>query len=274
MSPEDHLAEIEAWAAARLAALKAEDGWLHLTDRVEIVPGRHTLGRTAAADLQLHAGPEALGLLVLAEDGTATLDTGAGPQPFLPVPGANPQLKSGGLLLEIMTVEGQHSLRVRDLTLPARAAFPGLARYPVDPAWRIVADWVALDRPQTVVVDLVNGAQSPVQLTHQARFRYAGQDGARQGGGQVQAVDEIVLLPTHEKAGAPMFVIRDRTSGTETYGAARFLIGEVQGDQVVLDFNKAFNPPCAFTDFAVCPLPPPGNVLPFAIRAGEKKPAD
>ena len=69
-----------------------------------------------------------------------------------------------------------------------------------------------------------------------------------------------------------MFVIRDRTSGPETYGAARFLIGDVRGDRVVLDFNKAFNPPCAFTDFAVCPLPSAQNVLPFPIRAGEKKP--
>ena len=97
-----------------------------------------------------------------------------------------------------------------------------------------------------------------VELTHAARFVHAGR--------------EVTLRPTHWKAGKPMFVIRDATAGKETYAASRFLIGEVQGDQVVLDFNKAFNPPCAFTDFAVCPLPPRQNIMGFEIRAGEKTP--
>ncbi len=105
----------------------------------------------------------------------------------------------------------------------------------------------------------MTGARDRVRITHQARFTHDGQP--------------VTLLPTHEKSGKPMFVIRDQTAGAETYGAARFLIGEVQGDKVVLDFNKAFNPPCAYTEFAVCPLPPRQNIMPFAIRAGEMKPA-
>lgn len=69
-----------------------------------------------------------------------------------------------------------------------------------------------------------------------------------------------------------MFVVRDRTSGRETYAASRFLIGEdVTDTAITLDFNKAHNPPCAFTDFAICPLPPCENILTFAVEAGELK---
>ena len=253
-----YLAETERWHRDRLAALTAEDGWLNLTDRVEIAPGRYLVGRGPDCDLRLSVGPARLGLLDLAADGRASLDAGDGPQPFRPVPDNPPRLKLGTLLLEVTDLDGQRALRVRDAADPRRTGFPGIARFPVDPAWRIEADWRALAVPRDLGIDTVTGVATSVPLTHEARFGHDGHD--------------ITLLPTHWKAGKPMFVIRDRTSGRETYGAARFLIGEVRGDRVVLDFNRAFNPPCAFTDLAVCPLPPPGNVLPFPVRAGERAP--
>ncbi len=258
MTDSPYAARIEDWAAARLAALKAEDGWLHLTDRIDLAPGAYSLGRGAECAVQIHAGPDRLGRLTLAPDGSATLETGAGPLPFVAAPGGNPLLRTDGLLLEIMTVEGQAALRVRDLTLPGRLSLAGIPRFPTDPAWRIEAAWEPLATPETLGIGLVTGVQSQVTVTHRARFAHDGR--------------EVVLTPTHRKGGAPMFVIRDQTSGRETYGASRFLIGEVQGDRVVLDFNTAFNPPCAFSDFAVCPLPPRGNILPFPIRAGERWP--
>jgi uncharacterized protein (DUF1684 family) len=80
------------------------------------------------------------------------------------------------------------------------------------------------------------------------------------------------LIATHGTPNAPQFVIRDLTSRDSTYGACRFVYGEdVTEDSIVLDFNKAINPPCAFTEHAVCPLPPAQNVLPFRIEAGEKR---
>lgn len=253
-------AEIADWRAARLAALTAEDGWLNLTDRVELAPGRVTVGTAPGNDVVISAGPAHLGVLALAADGGASLDAGDGPRAFVPVPDNPPRLKLGGLLLEMMSIEGSHALRVRDTAAPARTGFPGIDSFPVDPAWRIEAGWQALAQPQSLGIDLVTGVATRIRLTHQAGFTHGGAP--------------VTLLPTHWKAGKPMFVIRDRTSGRETYGAARFLIGELRGDRVVLDFNKAFNPPCAFTDLAVCPLPPRQNVLGFEIRAGEKKPRD
>lgn len=254
----DYETEIEDWRRDRLAALTAEDGWLNLTDRVEIAPGRMTVGTAADNDVVIQAGPEHLGVLELGPDGAATFDSGNGPQPFQPVPDNPPRLKVGDLLLERSQVEGVFALRVRDAAAPARLNFPGIDSYPIDPAWRIDAEWHPLPAPQELDIDLVTGARDRVRITHEARFSHDGQD--------------IKLLPTHEKSGKPMFVIRDRTAGRETYGAARFLIGEVQGDRVILDFNKAINPPCAFTDFAVCPLPVAQNIMPFEIRAGELKP--
>lgn len=258
ISRNEHLAEVETWYQDRLRALKAEDGWLHLTDRIDIVPGRYSLGQGDANQIRISAGPAALGLLELAADGQATLHIGDRVLPFTPVPDAPPRLRLDGLLLEMMNVEGQHALRVRDLTLPQRVAFPGIPRYPVDPAWRITARWERLASPKPLGISLVGGIDSAVQISHLARFHHAGAT--------------LTLLPTHWKSGKPMFVFRDATAGTETYAASRFLIGEVSGDHVTLDFNKAFNPPCAFTDLAVCPLPPRENILPFPIRAGEMAP--
>lgn len=252
----DLVAETEAWHRDRIAALVAADGWLNLTDRIELAPGRHRLGRGADNDLRLSVGPDHLGVLVLGADGTAVLETGAGALPFAPVPDAYPRLEAGGLLLEMTALEGHYALRVRDPAHPARAAFPGIARFAVDAGWRITAAWEVLAVPEALGIDTALGVPTSVQITHRARFMHQGQ--------------EVTLLPTHWKSGKPMFVIRDATSGRETYGASRFLIGAVQGDRVVLDFNRAFNPPCAFTDLATCPLPPKGNILPFAIRAGEK----
>jgi hypothetical protein len=240
------------WQAERLAALIAEDGWLNLTDRVEIAPGPQSLGRAGDNDLVLSVGPDHLGLLTATAQ-SASLQVKGQDFPFT-AQGGNPMLRVEGLLLELHTVEGQPALRVRDLGLPRDTA---LSSYPYDPAWVITARWEALATPQAQLVDQKGAGATEVTLTHRAHFMHDGQ--------------AVTLLATHWKAGKPMFVIRDATAGDETYAASRFLIGEPAGDVITLDFNRAHNPPCAFTDFAICPLPPRENRLSFAIRAGERK---
>ena len=242
----------EDWQAERLAALTAEDGWLNLTDRVEIPPGPQRLGSAPDNDLILSVGPAHLGVLT-ANARAASLMSDGVTRDFA-ASGGNPMLRVAGLLLELHTVEGQPALRVRDLALrPAMR----LAAYPFDPAWVIRAR-ETLAAPQAQAVDQKGAGPTEVSLTHRAHFTH---DGV-----------EVTLLATHWKAGKPMFVIRDATSGPETYAASRFLIGEPAGDMITLDFNRAFTPPCGFTDFAICPLPPRQNVLPFAVKAGELAP--
>ena len=259
MTDETYLDALASWRAARLAALKADDGWLNLTDRVWVEEGSHTVGAAPGNDIVLSVGPARLGTVLL-RDGKVEFGDAEGREiVFAPVPDNPPRAVIGRLLVELTEIEGRHAIRVRDLDAPGRAEFDGLSYFPVAPDWRICADWVALDQPVRYEVDTVKGIPTFVTIGHKTVFQH---DGRR-----------IELLPTHWKGGKPMFVIRDQTARDATYPAARFLIGEdLDGAHVTLDFNKAFSPPCAFTDHAVCPLPPRENVLPFRIEAGEKRP--
>ena len=245
--------DLNTWRAARLTALQAEDGWLNLTDRVEIGAGPQRVGRAGDNDLVLSVGPDHLGVLTVTDAGAQVQAPGQAAIAFQPSSGGFAQARLQGLLLEIHPVDDIPALRVRDLSLP-RAA--GLRYFPDDPAWVIRASWQRLDAPQSTTIGQRGGGDTEVSLTHVARFSHQGK--------------MIELLPTHWKGGQPMFVIRDATSGRETYGASRFLMGEDMTDsEITLDFNRAFTPPCGFTDHAICPLPPRQNILPFAITAGE-----
>lgn len=238
--------------AARLAALQAADGWLNLVARIDLTPGAHPVG--AAQDVRLPSGPDLLGTLTIGDDGATFARPGETPRPFAPVPDAFPQLRVDPFLLEIHTADGIPALRVRDLTLRPQVT---LRHFPDAPGWIIRAAWQELP-PEKATIAMKGGAGAEVTITHRATFTHAGRT--------------VSLTPTHWKAGKPMFVFRDATAG-ETYPAARFLHGEdAAGGAITLDFNRAFTPPCGFTDFAVCPLPPPGNVLPFRVEAGELAP--
>lgn len=240
------------WRANRLAALAAPDGWLNLVARIDLAPGRYAVG--AAQDVQLPSGPDLLGTLEITETGATFAQPGASPEPFLPVPDAFPQLRAGPFLLEIHTVDGIPALRVRDLGLTPTIS---LRHFAENSSWKIRAKWESF-APQASEVAMKDGSTAAVTLTHRATFQHQGRT--------------ITLTPTHWKSGKPMFVFRDATAG-ETYPACRFLFGEDPTEtEITLDFNRAISPPCAFTDFAICPLPPKDNILPFRIEAGELNP--
>lgn len=240
------------YRAARLAALTAPDGWLNLVARIDLAPGRHLVG--AAQELQLPSGPDLLGTLDLTTTGATFARPGEPPQPFQPVADAFPQLRVDPFLLEIHTVDNVPALRVRDLTQRPTIA---LRYFPDNSDWIVRAKWERL-APEAAEVTMKDGSTAAVTLTHRATFQHQGKT--------------VTLTPTHWKSGKPMFVFRDRTAG-ETYPACRFLFGEDPTESgITLDFNRAISPPCAFTDFAICPLPPPGNILPFRIEAGELAP--
>lgn len=238
---------------ARLDALQAEDGWLNLIDRVQINPGPQTVGAAPDNQIQLSTGPAYLGTLLPGAAGYS-FQSQSGTQPFQTKPDTPPQLRLPPFLLEIHTADDQPALRVRDLTKPRQVS---LAYFPTNAAWIIRARWQTLNAPIVQPIDQRGGASTTITLTHTAHFTHDGH--------------AVTLLATHWKGGKPMFVIRDQTSGRETYAASRFLIGEDATDaEITLDFNRAFTPPCGFTDFAICPLPPRENILPFRIEAGER----
>ncbi len=248
---------MESHAAAKL---KAPDGWLNIIGRWWLQPGTIAIGRAADNDIVLTAGPPRLGTLTEEASGTVTFTPANGGSVVHVTPDTQhpPQFTVDGLLLEITTLNGENALRIRDINSSAPARLTGIAYFPARPEWRIVADWVPLAQPEVMTVGTTKDIETDVEVTHKAVFTHDGQT--------------FELIATHGTPDAPQFVIRDLTSRDLTYPASRFVFGEqVTATTIVLDFNKAINPPCAFTDHAVCPLPPPGNVLPFRIEAGEKK---
>jgi uncharacterized protein (DUF1684 family) len=256
----DYLAALEAWKARRLANLRAPAGWLNIIGRYVLDAGTTSVGTAADNDIVISAGPAHLG--------TVTQD-GPGPVTFRPADGSEtitvqpnkkspPRFQVGDLLLEITTVNGDNALRIRDTASKAPGEFGGIEYFPAQQDWRIVAEWVPFEAPVDMEVDTTGNIRTGVAVTHKAVFTHEGKT--------------YELIATHGTPESPQFVIKDPTSKDSTYPASRFLFGEdVTDTSIVLDFNKAINPPCAFTEFAVCPLPPPENVMPFRIEAGEKR---
>jgi uncharacterized protein (DUF1684 family) len=256
-----YVAELDAWKADRLAKLIAPDGWINLTDRVWLQTGQFRVGSSKNNDVVLSTGPDFIGVLTQAETGEVTFSPADGGAPFglKRDPKYPPRFSAGNLLLEITMTNGENALRVRDTTSTRLQNFPGLEYFPPDPNWRVMADWVPFVQPLDLTINTSKSIPSDVRATHKAVFRQRGQC--------------FELIATHGTPEAPQFVFRDQTAKDMTYSAARFLIGEhVTETTIVLDFNKAYSPPCAFTEYAVCPLPPAANVLPVRIEAGEMRP--
>lgn len=264
-------AEIEAWRASREARLKAEDGWLALGGLFWLKPGRNSFGSDPASDVPLPgAAPRRAGVFfVEAERVRVRLEPGvearlaAGPGDAAELrPDSDDALSLGRFRLQLIERGGRLAIRLRDPQHPARLGFKGLSWFPVDPAYRVTARLVPHDPPRRLEIVNVLGQVSEMTSPGVAIFSVAGR--------------ELQLTPVLESpdADALFFIFRDRTSGRETYGAGRYLYAPLPTDgQVVLDFNKAYSPPCAFTDYATCPLPPAENRLGVRVEAGELAPA-
>jgi uncharacterized protein (DUF1684 family) len=261
MSSASYAADVDRWFEKRINRLAAADGWLNIVGLWWLDDGPIRVGSSAANDAVLPHGPDILGMAESAGDQFAFtfVDPELHRAIGKPVKNQPFQITAGDFLLEAVLLAGRMAFRVRDRRSTGQAIT--IERFPVDPLWRIVAGWIPLDEPVHTTVDTMIGLPTEVTVTHKAVFDRDGQ--------------HFELLPTHGTPAAPQFVIRDLTAGNETYAACRFLFGEpLESDTIVLDFNKAINPPCAFSSFAVCPLPPPQNVIPLRIEAGERKWSD
>ncbi|MBW7900221.1 MAG: DUF1684 domain-containing protein [Rhodocyclaceae bacterium] len=258
----DELARWQFWRAARAQALAAPDSWLGLTGLFWLEEGANAVGADPAATVVLPDGPARLGKLDCA-GATIVWRPAAGEAGPLrtDADGAPTVVEHGALAFFVIARDGRLAARVRDRGWAAKRPFAGVDCFPYDPVWRIEAEWRPLDPPQTMDVPDVTGDAKPVCVERQAVFRVGGAEAA--------------LLPVRVGDAGVLFVFRDATSGRQTYGAGRFLEAAAPaGGRIVLDFNFACNPPCAFTPFATCPLPPPENWLPFAVEVGELRHAD
>jgi uncharacterized protein (DUF1684 family) len=273
LADEAYRAEIERWREAREARLKADGGWLTLAGLFWLKEGENRFGTDPSSDIVLPEGsaPPRAGsfvfesgatILRLADGVEGTVDGQAvsGPRSLQPDSSAEPDvLELGHLTMYVIERDGRFAIRLKDKTSPVRRNFRALEWFPIDESYRIEARWVAHLTPRPLKVANVLGGTTVMPSPGYAEFELDGQR---------LRLDGVLEDPQSEEL---FFILRDETSGKSTYGAGRFLYAELprQG-RVVLDFNKAYNPPCAFTPYATCPLPPKQNWLPVAVEAGEK----
>jgi uncharacterized protein (DUF1684 family) len=264
--------EIEGWREQRDQRLRSEAGWLTLVGLFWLDAGENPFGSAPgiAVALPEGRGPGVAGSFVLeggrvrvrAEAAAGVtlngepvtereLATDAGDEPDV--------LVLDDLRMHVIERGGRFAIRVRDPRSPVRASFTGLEYFPVDPAYRVEATFVPYDPPREIEIATVLGTVEPMRVPGRAEFTLRGRR---------HALEPVLETPDAEQL---FFIFRDETSGRETYGAGRYLYADrPTGGRLTLDFNKAYNPPCVFTPYATCPLPPRSNWLKARIEAGEK----
>jgi uncharacterized protein len=267
----DYEREIEAWRAERLQNLTSETGWLTLAGLHHLEPGDHVLGSGREADIGLPAAaPARLGTLHVT-DGTVELEIDPGvtvtvegtavasPAAAFDAEGQAPLFEVGAVNFFVIQRGELLLLRVRDRESPDRLHFAGIESFPIDPTYRFAARFDPYQPLKQIPIANIIGMVSDTSCPGAVVF---------ERDGETYRLDAIA-----EPGDEELFLIfGDLTSGHETYGAGRYMYVKAPDAEgrIDLDFNKAYNPPCAFTPFATCPLPPRQNRLGFRIEAGEK----
>ena len=262
---------VETWRAEREERLRSESGWLTLVGLHWLAEGENRFGSDAVNEIVLpaDAAPALAGLLLREGDritlrAAADSDVAIGGEPvgervLTDDSAGEPDVVNLGRLSFFVIRRGERfALRVKDPQAPARRDFQGVDVFPIDVRWRVDARFERYDVPAEREIADVTGDSSVMFAPGLLHFEIDGR--------------ELTLEPlVGDPAQTELFLIfRDETSGDETYGAGRYLYADLEGERAVLDFNRAYNPPCVFTPYATCPLPPPQNRLAVAIRAGEK----
>jgi uncharacterized protein (DUF1684 family) len=264
--------ENREWRIKRDRELRAENGWLTVAGLFWLKEGVNSFGTGKEMNIVLPASsaPANVGTLELA-NGIVTLKVAEGvtvndlggaalktyemrfdgedpPAPFL----------VGSLNLSVIKRGARYGLRIRDKNSKALREFKGLEWFPASEAYRVTATFTPYDQPKEIMIANVLGDQLKMKSPGVLTFTLNG--------------STHQLRPVLEDGEDHLFIIfRDQTSGKTTYGAGRYLYADLPRDgQVILDFNRAENPPCAFTSYATCPLPPRANFLSIPIPAGER----
>jgi hypothetical protein len=263
--------QIEKSRAARVERLKAPTGWLSLVGLDWLKEGKNTVGSAQDNNIVIAKLPPHF----------CVIELKAGKAMVLMLPGSDPPgvdvkrapfemlddshdtpttLSSSTVSFYLVERNGQFGLRIKDSDAATRTNFVGIDYFDIDPSWRIEAKWEAYNPPHEVEEPNILGKMDKVVVPGAAVF---------ERDGKTYRLEPVIETPGDKNL---FLVFADKTSGHETYGAARFLYTDPPKDgKVILDFNTAYNPPCAFTPFATCPLPTAQNRLGLRVTAGEKK---
>ena len=272
-SPVDsnYIKEIKQWDQKRINRLKADDGWLNLTGRFWLKEGESTFGSAKDNDLvvesstfPLHAGTFLFvdsAVTFNSKDGANVLHNGNAVKEIVLIDDQKKDmtvLQIGSIKFNLIVRDTLYGIRFRDLNSELVKNFKGIERFPIDESWNVKAGFEAYNPAKEIIVPNVLGQMNKEKSPGAVVFV---RDGIKY---KIDAVDE--------GEDNLFLIIADQTSGDETYGGGRFMYVKKPDSTgiIILDFNKAYNPPCVFTKYATCPLPPLQNYLKLKIEAGEK----
>ncbi len=269
--PDNYEQEFQEWLSYRIDVLTAPTGWLRLVDLQWLQDGENSFGSGPDSDIRFpeNSIPENAGIFVYQNnrvimnvaDGVSIYHDGEAVDQFELYDGENrPEVTHNNLTWYVDVRDDQVGIRIYSSDTPKADAFEGFPRYPIQEEWHKKALFIQYDEPKTIEVDDVIDRRNEVISPGQLQFSV---------NGRTQTLDAI------ESSGRLFIMFSDETSQTETYQAGRYMLVPYpdEGEETtILDFNKAYNPPCAFSEFTTCRLPPPQNRLDIEIPAGEKRP--
>ena len=271
-TPEAYHEEIRSYREKRIARLTSDTCWLTVAGLFWLHQGDNSFGTDPKSDFVLPAGsaPEHAGVFVHHDSVTVVRAAAGVPLTSADKPVQELRLRADAegdptvvslndLRFLVIKRGARWAIRMRDLNSPMRREFQDIQVYPTDESYRVSArfePYVPSKKiPIATIIGTVDTMASPGALVFELV-------------GKTCRADLVLEVPGDTQL---FLIFKDETSGEETYGAGRFLYTDLPKDgRVTVDFNKAYNPPCAFTPYATCPLPPPQNELPLAVRAGEK----
>jgi uncharacterized protein len=266
-----YVRDVEKWRVDHETELKKDDGWLTVAGLYWLKDGTNTIGKGDKYDVSLTDSFKQDGFgKIDFHDGKAVLTVALGVEatvdgkPISTVelasddPGPATKVTTGSQTFYLIKREDKFGIRLKDSDSAERRNFDGEHWFPVDQSYRVIGTFEPFDMAKDIEIPNVMGGTFKMKSPGIVRFRLQGKD--------------LSLQPVVEDDKSLFFIFKDRTSNNETYGAGRFLYTDnpVNG-QVALDFNKAENPPCAYTTLATCPIPPLQNRLDVEIKAGELK---
>jgi len=261
---------ITKWRIAHETELKSENSWLSLAGLFWLKEGVNTIGRGESYDIQLTGNFKGakFGEIVFqkrvatlrVESGVEAVNDSKQISEMVLVSDENMKqtiIQTGGQTFYLIKREDRYGIRLKDKNHPNRMKFTGLKWFPVLEKYKVIATFEPFAEPKEMLIPNTIGANYRAKSEGILKFKLNGKN--------------YSLQPV-ESEGKLFIIFRDSTSKTETYSVGRFLYAEKAKDnKVILDFNKAENPPCAYTTFATCPIPPQQNRLPIAVKAGEKR---
>jgi len=268
----DYVKAVEKWRSDEEADLKKETGWLTVAGLFWLKEGINTVGAGPDFDVRLTENFKQKkfgeidfknGIASLkVEDGVESHGDGKGITTTIQLvsdeKGKPTEIRAGSQTFYLIKREERFGIRLKDSQSKARLSFKGQHWFPIDETYKVTARFEAFPEAKEVMVPNVLGGKFKMKSPGSLKFALKGK--------------ECSLQPVEEDDGKLFIIFSDGSNRSETYKSGRFLYADkpINGE-AVLDFNKAENPPCAFTPFATCPLPPPGNSLEVEVKAGEKR---